>query len=266
MQAAIAAWNAGDMAAVREACHPEIIMRSPEDWPEPGPFFGPDAVMRAFEQNRETFDSDWQELISDFADVGDRVAIRTIWHGIGHGPELKQESTQVYTVRNGRVFHIEFFSKHADALEALELSNQEPNSEGDLEVMRVWSDSWNRGDIETFANLYDDDAVLITDPSWMEAGPIKGKAAIRNWFEGLKESWEDDSVVLKELFRASETVVARIDWQVRGRASGIEQNLDATGLNRIEYGKILRQQWYFDHAKALEAVGLSKQQAQTDSS
>jgi ketosteroid isomerase-like protein len=267
VQGVIAAWNAGDMAAVREACHPEIIMRSPENWPESGPFFGQDAVMRAFEQLRETFDSDWQELIGDFVDVGDRVAIRNVWHGIGHGPEMKQESTQVYTVRNGRVFHIEFFPNHADALEALGLSGQEPNSDGSLEVMRVWSDSWNHGDIETFANLYADDALLITDPSWMEAGPIKGKAAIRSWFEGLKESWEeDDSVVIKELFAAGEKVVARIDWHVRGRASGIEQKLDATGLNRIENGKILRQQWYFDHAKALKAAGLSEDQAQSHSS
>jgi ketosteroid isomerase-like protein len=106
VQAVIAAWNAGDMAAVREACHPEIIMRSPEGWPEPGPFVGQDAVMRAFQQLRETFDRDWQELISDFVDVGDRVAVRNIWHGIGHGPKLRQESTQVYTVRKGRVFHI----------------------------------------------------------------------------------------------------------------------------------------------------------------
>jgi hypothetical protein len=27
----------------------------------------------------------------------------------------------------------------------------------------------------------------------------------------------------------------------------------------IENGKIVRQQWYFDHGKALEAVGLSEQ-------
>ena len=67
----------------------------------------------------EGFDSDWQELISDLVHVGDRVAVRTVWHGVGHGPELKQESTPVFTVRRGRVFHIEFFWNHAEALEAL---------------------------------------------------------------------------------------------------------------------------------------------------
>ena len=115
------ALNAGDMDAIRVVCDREIIIRGPKGWPEPGPFFGQEAVMRAFEQPRDTFESEWQELTSDLRHVGDRVAVRTVWHGIGHGPELKQESTPVFTVRNGRVFHIEFFWDHAEALEALGL-------------------------------------------------------------------------------------------------------------------------------------------------
>jgi len=78
-------------------------------------------------------------------------------------------------------------------------------------------------------------------------------------YEGLKESWEErDAVVLRELFEAGEKVVARLDWQVRGRTSGIDLELDATSVNTIENGKIVRQQWYFDYAEALEAVGLSE--------
>jgi ketosteroid isomerase-like protein len=124
-----AAWNAGDMDAVRDACDPEIIVRSPEGWPEPGPYFGQDAVMRALEQLRETFDSDWQELTSDPIGVGDRVAVRTVWHGVGRGPELKQESTPVFTIRKGRVFQIEFFANHAEALEAVGLSEQDARAD-----------------------------------------------------------------------------------------------------------------------------------------
>jgi ketosteroid isomerase-like protein len=95
------AWNAGDMDAIRNACDPEIIMRGPKAWPEPGPFFGQEAVMRAIEQLRDTFESDWQELNSDLVHVGDRVAVRTVWHGLGHGPELKQESTPVLRCATG---------------------------------------------------------------------------------------------------------------------------------------------------------------------
>ena len=59
------AWNAGDMDAVREQLDPGVILRHPEDWPEPGPFLGPKAVMRRFEQQRDTWDADALEAISD---------------------------------------------------------------------------------------------------------------------------------------------------------------------------------------------------------
>ncbi len=40
-----------------------------EGWPEPGPYFGREAVMREFEQFREAWDADAAEPISDFIDV-----------------------------------------------------------------------------------------------------------------------------------------------------------------------------------------------------
>ncbi len=119
---AFEAWNAGDMDAVREAFDPDAIMRMVEAWPEPGPFVGRDAVMRQLEQQRETWDTDSFQLISDFIDIGDRVAVRWIWHGAGYGPEANIEATAVYTVRKGMIFRVEHFWDHAEALEAAGLS------------------------------------------------------------------------------------------------------------------------------------------------
>ena len=42
------------MDALRELYDPDVIVRMPEDWPEPGPFVGREAVMRQLEQLRET--------------------------------------------------------------------------------------------------------------------------------------------------------------------------------------------------------------------
>lgn len=47
--------DAGDMDAVRERYDPDVLMRTPEDWPEQGPFVGREAVMREWEQLRETW-------------------------------------------------------------------------------------------------------------------------------------------------------------------------------------------------------------------
>src|SRR5215212_10366586 len=92
------AWNARDMVGVRELYDPDVIVRPAEGWPEPGPFVGREAVIRSFEELREAWDADALEAIS-FIDAGDRVVVRLVWRGVGHGPDMKMESTHVYTVR-----------------------------------------------------------------------------------------------------------------------------------------------------------------------
>ena len=122
VQAGIEAYNAQNWGALREMHAPSVIARTIEGWPEPGPFVGRDAVMRQFERLRETWDADALEPISDFIDAGDRVVVRVILHGAGFGPEMNLECTIVYTVRERRVFYIEYFWNHDDALEATGLS------------------------------------------------------------------------------------------------------------------------------------------------
>ena len=116
------AWNAGDIYALREIYDPDAIVRYPEGWPEPGPFVGREAIMRQFERTREAWDSDAMELTSDFLHAADRVVVRFIWRGVGHGPEVPGEVTGVFTVRKARIFGVELFWDHAEALETVGLS------------------------------------------------------------------------------------------------------------------------------------------------
>jgi ketosteroid isomerase-like protein len=115
-------WNAADMDAFRELYDPDVIVRTVEDWPEPGPYVGREAAMRFHEQLRDTWDVNTLVPISDFIDAGDRVAVRYISRVAGHGPELNMEVTLVFTMRKGRIFYQEFFWNHAEALEAAGLS------------------------------------------------------------------------------------------------------------------------------------------------
>jgi ketosteroid isomerase-like protein len=121
VRAGFEAWNTGKMHALRDLFDPDAIMRTPEGWQEPGPFVGRDAVMRQLKQQRETWDSEAFELITDFISAADRVVVRFIWHGAGRGPDADLEMTGVYTVRNGKIFAIEHFWDHAETLETLGL-------------------------------------------------------------------------------------------------------------------------------------------------
>jgi ketosteroid isomerase-like protein len=122
VRAGIEAWNARDMEALREVFDPDVIVRLPEGWPEPGPFVGREAVMGQWERNREVWDADTLEPIGDLIDAGDRVVVRWIWRGVARGPESHLEFTAVYTMRKGRISYQESFWDHAEALEAVGFS------------------------------------------------------------------------------------------------------------------------------------------------
>jgi ketosteroid isomerase-like protein len=126
-----------------------------------------------------------------------------------------------------------------------------------LDVMHSWFETWNRGDLDAFFDLYTADAEMTPPRSWVETGTIAGQPAIRRFFEGLKEAWEgEDVAILHELFRTGDRVVSRMEWQVRGRASGIATHLNITNVTTIEHGKIVQQEHYLDHREALQVVGL----------
>src|SRR4029453_16314012 len=129
VKSGFAAWNAGDMDALRGYFDPDVILRMPEGWPEPGPYVGREAVWREIEQLRDSWDADAFEQVGDFIDVGDRVAGGLIWRGEGRGPEANMEYTHVYTLRKGKIFGVEFFSVHAEALEAVGLSEQDAHAD-----------------------------------------------------------------------------------------------------------------------------------------
>jgi ketosteroid isomerase-like protein len=116
------AWNAGDMSVFADSYDPNIVVRYAEGWPEGlEPIMGREAVVRQFEQQREAFDTDTLELL-DVIDVGDRVVVRQIWHAVGSGPDVNIEVTSVSTLRKGKTILVEFFWDHAEALEAVGLS------------------------------------------------------------------------------------------------------------------------------------------------
>jgi len=101
-RAAVEAWNAGDMDAFREMHDPDVILRTVGDWPEQGPHVGREAVMRFFDQLRDTWDAGTLAVSGEPIDVADRVVVRFNWHVQGHGSQWDLEVTSVSTIRNGR--------------------------------------------------------------------------------------------------------------------------------------------------------------------
>jgi len=123
LRAFFAAWNAGDMDALRELHDASVIMNAPSGWPEPGPELGRDAVMRQFQRLRDAWDADWAETIGDFVDAGVRALVRFIGHTAGPGTGAEMQLPHVATVRDGRIVLNEYFCDHGQALEAVGLED-----------------------------------------------------------------------------------------------------------------------------------------------
>jgi ketosteroid isomerase-like protein len=121
VQAFFDAYNARDMDAVSALHDSKVIWAAFEGWPEADTLVGREACMRQYKRSRESFDVATVEPSTDFIAAGDRVVVRIAWRAKGQGPEMSMEFTCVYTIRKGKIFIMEFFWDHAEALKAVGL-------------------------------------------------------------------------------------------------------------------------------------------------
>jgi len=79
VRAATDAWSVGDMASLRELYDPQIIVQPLTVWPEPGPWIGTEAVIRAWEWQREALGEQTLGSTSDFVHAEDWVVVTQRW-------------------------------------------------------------------------------------------------------------------------------------------------------------------------------------------
>jgi ketosteroid isomerase-like protein len=121
VRASLEAWNERDIDAQRERYAEDVVTWPPKGWPEEGPFVGRDTVMAQWERMRGLWDEDQVEMLTDYIDAADRVAVRMTWRDRS-GSRAETGSTAIFTIREGRIRVAEFFWDHAEALETLGLS------------------------------------------------------------------------------------------------------------------------------------------------
>jgi ketosteroid isomerase-like protein len=131
-------------------------------------------------------------------------------------------------------------------------------SQDNLELVRSSLEAYIAGGADAALEFVAEDIEIHPDASrFPEAKPFRGREEFRRFLAEIDEGWEGGaSGVIRELFPVGNRVVARTDWGGRGRASGIELRSSLTAINTFRDGRIVKIEWYFDHAEALKAVGL----------
>ena len=129
-------------------------------------------------------------------------------------------------------------------------------SRENVEVVKATFDAWNAGDMDRVRDLYDPNIVLHMVPDWPEPGPYAGREAVMRQFAQLRETWDADVGEPISFVDVGDRVVVRQMW--RGFGRGPDANIDMTIIFTLRQGRIASWEYFWDHAEALEAAGLSE--------
>ena len=134
-------------------------------------------------------------------------------------------------------------------------------SRENVEIVRRTFEAYERGDIA--AMLADAHLDLITHRATMPmADTYHGHEGFLQAFIDWIEDFEEFSVTAEEFIDASDTqVLVYVRERALGSGSNVPVEIDRWFVYTLDGGKVVRLDMYVDEAQALEAVGLSEQDA-----
>jgi ketosteroid isomerase-like protein len=96
--------------------------------------------------------------------------------------------------------------------------------------------------------------------------PIGGHAGVRELASGFEDVLDEQWYTPKGFIQAGQEIVVPLRWGGRGKGSGVPfEERDETWIFSVRKGKVRRVREYGTKQAALEAVGLSEQDAHVDS-
>ena len=115
-------------------------------------------------------------------------------------------------------------------------------------------------------NLFDPEVEIDTSRVDMPGfGVFRGLDGLLDLFGRWIEEWEHYSWIHHNLSDAGEHVILDAEIHATGTSSGVEVVWNLSQTYTFREGKVVRWCVFSDHAEALEALGLSEQDAHADS-
>ena len=137
-------------------------------------------------------------------------------------------------------------------------------SQENVEILRTSIEALNRGDwdasLEHLAADFELDFSRAMGPG---RGVYEGRDQLRRFLTEIVEGWESIRFEPHEFIEAGDLVLVPSTQHVKGR-DGIELSASPTMVWTIRDGAIVRAVMYQEREDALEAVGLSEQDARGD--
>jgi ketosteroid isomerase-like protein len=138
-------------------------------------------------------------------------------------------------------------------------------SQENVEIVRAMVAAAETGDWDTALEGFDPE-VELDQRRMPDGGIYKTPGGVRKFYERWLGSWDQLRVESKGVIAAPDgRVISLLRISGRGRGSGIDVAMEAADVFTLRDGKVIRMVGFPDRAEALEAVGLSEQDAHSDS-
>ena len=137
-------------------------------------------------------------------------------------------------------------------------------SQENVELMYRGVDAFNRRDFDTFLALADDDVEAVPQAASME-GSYHGHEGLRRWVETWLDAFPDWNIEVVEVRDLGDVTVTTTRLRAHGAGSDIPLDQTLWQVVRWRRGKCIWWRTFTTLAEALEAVGLSEQDAHADS-
>jgi ketosteroid isomerase-like protein len=130
-------------------------------------------------------------------------------------------------------------------------------SQENVKLVHAVADAWNRGDLEAFLALWDEEAEFFPLRAQLEGKSYRAHDGLERFMAEMREQWDAVRFEIEESRDAEEQVISTGRFLARGRASGVDINVPLGVLTRVRRDKIVYMRFFSEPAKALEAAGLS---------
>jgi uncharacterized protein len=251
VKAAIDAANREDWDAVVQAAAPNFEL----DMSRSRSFRG--AAVYGLDQLRGflvEFAESWESVRvepHEFIEAGDLVVVPWTTHARGRdGIEVVSRPTFVWTIRDGAIERLSMYQEREEALEAL-----------GIETLRGVYEAISRGDWDAaFRDAHPglEYKVLDRDPG---TGTYRGREEVRRVLEDQLEAFEEVVAEPEEFFLRGDQIVVFVRVRSRPRGSSATVEIRVAHLWTMRDGKAARFELFPVRQEALEAAGLSEQDA-----
>ena len=138
-------------------------------------------------------------------------------------------------------------------------------SQENVELIRRAHEVGTARGFDAVADLFDPSIECIPPKSSPTAGTFRGLDEIRDLISEWRDQFDDFGFDPERFIDAGNRVVVFGQQHGRGKTSGMDINESQVHVYTVSDGKIVRWQMFHDRREALEAAGLSEQDAHADS-